>query len=129
MFQWAAAYYDLILASKQPQELGYFQGDACRFFATLPLVYGLWYYSRVLPGNKQVNCMAHFYICHAVWFYNDWVGDPFSPGSKSTDFLSLYSRRLTTVEGNTSFYVSNLFYFSVLLGCCIATFRVTRTII
>ena len=48
--------------------------------------------------------MAHFYIGCAVWGYKDWVGELFPPGSKSADFLSLYSRRLTTVEGNTTFY-------------------------
>jgi uncharacterized protein YecE (DUF72 family) len=45
-----------------------------------------------------------FYIGCAIWGYKDWVGDLFPPGSKSADFLSLYSRRLTTVEGNTTFY-------------------------
>jgi uncharacterized protein YecE (DUF72 family) len=50
--------------------------------------------------------MAHFYIGCAVWGYKDWVGDLFPPGSKSGDFLSLYSRRLTTVEGNTTFYAT-----------------------
>lgn len=39
----------------------------------------------------------------AVWSYG-WVGDLFPAGSRSRDFLSLYSRRLTTVEGNTTFY-------------------------
>jgi uncharacterized protein YecE (DUF72 family) len=48
--------------------------------------------------------MGHFYIGCAVWGYKDWVGDLFPPGSKSADLLSLYSRRLTTVEGNTTFY-------------------------
>jgi uncharacterized protein YecE (DUF72 family) len=48
--------------------------------------------------------MAPFYIGCAVWGYKDWVGDLFPPGSKNADFLSLYSRRLTTVEGNTTFY-------------------------
>lgn len=47
-----------------------------------------------------------FYIGCAVWGYKDWVGDLFPPGSKSADFLSLYSRRLTTVEGNTTFYAT-----------------------
>jgi len=56
-----------------------------------------------------------FYIGCAVWGYKDWLGELFPPGSKSADFLALYSRRLTTVEGNTSFYETNLFYFSVLL--------------
>jgi uncharacterized protein YecE (DUF72 family) len=50
--------------------------------------------------------MAHFYIGCAVWGYKDWVGDLFPPGSKSGELLSLYSRRLTTVEGNTTFYAT-----------------------
>jgi uncharacterized protein YecE (DUF72 family) len=45
-----------------------------------------------------------FSIGCAIWGYKDWVGELFPPGSKSADFLSLYSRRLTTVEGNTTFY-------------------------
>jgi len=40
--------------------------------------------------------------------------DLFPPCSKNTDFLALYSRRMTTVEGNTTFYETNLFYFSLL---------------
>lgn len=50
--------------------------------------------------------MAHFHIGCAVWAYKDWVGDLFPPGSKSGEFLRLYSRRLTTVEGNTTFYAT-----------------------
>jgi uncharacterized protein YecE (DUF72 family) len=46
----------------------------------------------------------HFYIGCAVWGYKDWVGELFPPGSRNADFLALYSRRLTTVEGNTTFY-------------------------
>jgi uncharacterized protein YecE (DUF72 family) len=49
---------------------------------------------------------AAFHIGCAVWGYKDWVGGLFPPGSKNADFLSLYSRRLTTVEGNTSFYAT-----------------------
>jgi hypothetical protein len=74
----------------------------------------LWCHTWVLADDKRVDTMANFYIGCAVWGYKDWVGDLFPPGSKSSDFLSLYSRRLTTVEGNTSFYETNLFYFSVL---------------
>jgi uncharacterized protein YecE (DUF72 family) len=48
--------------------------------------------------------MVHFYIGCAVWGYKDWIGDLFPIGSKNAEFLSLYSRRLTTVEGNTTFY-------------------------
>ncbi len=40
----------------------------------------------------------------AVWAYKAWVGDLFPTGSRAADFLQLYSRRFTTVEGNTTFY-------------------------
>jgi uncharacterized protein YecE (DUF72 family) len=46
----------------------------------------------------------NFWIGCAVWAYKDWVGDLFPSGSKPSDFLSLYSRRFTAVEGNTTFY-------------------------
>lgn len=49
-----------------------------------------------MPTNFSIGC--------AVWSYKDWVGDFFPPGSKSSDFLRLYSRRLTAVEGNSTFY-------------------------
>lgn len=45
-----------------------------------------------------------FHLGCAVWGYKEWLGDLFPAGSKSGDFLRLYSRRLTTVEGNTTFY-------------------------
>lgn len=45
-----------------------------------------------------------FYLGCPVWANKDWVGGLFPAGSKSADFLRLYSRRLTTVEGNTTFY-------------------------
>jgi uncharacterized protein YecE (DUF72 family) len=50
--------------------------------------------------------MGNFYIGCAVWAYKDWLGELFPLGSKSADFLALYSRRLTTVEGNTTFYAT-----------------------
>ena len=45
-----------------------------------------------------------FHLGCAIWAYKDWVGDLFPTGSRATDFLNLYSRRFTTVEGNTTFY-------------------------
>lgn len=45
-----------------------------------------------------------FYLGCAVWSYKGWVGDLFPAKSRASDFLSLYSRRLTAVEGNTTFY-------------------------
>lgn len=46
----------------------------------------------------------NFSLGCAVWAYKDWVGDLFPPKSRPGDFLQLYSRRFTTVEGNTTFY-------------------------
>lgn len=46
----------------------------------------------------------NFHIGCAVWAYKDWVGELFPPESRSAEFLHLYSRRFTTVEGNTTFY-------------------------
>ncbi|MBE9210123.1 DUF72 domain-containing protein [Nostoc sp. LEGE 06077] len=46
----------------------------------------------------------NFFIGCAVWSYKGWMGEFYPPGTRATDFLHLYSRRLTTVEGNTTFY-------------------------
>lgn len=48
--------------------------------------------------------MGHFYLGCAVWSYKNWVGELYPVGSRPADFLSLYSRRFTAVEGNTTFY-------------------------
>lgn len=45
-----------------------------------------------------------FRIGCPVWGLKEWVGTFFPAGTKPRDFLALYSRRLTTVEGNTTFY-------------------------
>ncbi|KOP22964.1 hypothetical protein AMR41_29230 [Hapalosiphon sp. MRB220] len=45
-----------------------------------------------------------FFIGCAVWAYKGWVGELFPLGTRPADFLHLYSRRFTTVEGNTTFY-------------------------
>jgi uncharacterized protein YecE (DUF72 family) len=47
-----------------------------------------------------------FFIGCAVWAYKGWVGELFPPGTRPADFLHLYSRRFTTVEGNTTFYAT-----------------------
>lgn len=46
----------------------------------------------------------NFRLGCAVWSYKGWVGDFYPQGSRSAQFLHLYSQRLTTVEGNTTFY-------------------------
>lgn len=46
----------------------------------------------------------NFLIGCAVWAYKGWVGELYPKGSKSVDFLPLYTQRFTAVEGNTTFY-------------------------
>lgn len=46
----------------------------------------------------------NFYLGCAVWSYKEWNGNLYPPKSQPRDFLYLYSRRFTTVEGNTTFY-------------------------
>lgn len=47
-----------------------------------------------------------FYIGCPMWGYKEWVGNFFPAHTPSGDFLRLYSRRLSTVEGNTTFYAT-----------------------
>src|SRR5579864_343901 len=41
-----------------------------------------------------------------MWGYKEWVGNFFPAHTPASEFLRLYSRRLTTVEGNTTFYAT-----------------------
>jgi hypothetical protein len=43
-----------------------------------------------------------FYLGCAVWAHPSWSGVLFPRNARSADYLRLYSRRLTTVEGNTT---------------------------
>jgi uncharacterized protein YecE (DUF72 family) len=45
-----------------------------------------------------------FYVGCAIWGFKGWVGNFFPEKTKAADFLREYSHRLTTVEGNTTFY-------------------------
>jgi uncharacterized protein YecE (DUF72 family) len=44
------------------------------------------------------------YLGCPIWAFKGWVGSLFPAGTKPGDFLREYARRLTTVEGNTTFY-------------------------
>lgn len=46
----------------------------------------------------------NFRLGCAIWAYKPWVGELYPLGSRTADFLSLYSQRFPTVEGNTTFY-------------------------
>ncbi|MEE3716093.1 DUF72 domain-containing protein [Tumidithrix elongata RA019] len=52
------------------------------------------------------NFAPNFFLGCAVWAYKGWIGDFYPPKSQPTNFLKLYSQRFTTVEGNTTFYVT-----------------------
>lgn len=47
-----------------------------------------------------------FYLGCPMWGYKEWVGEFFPPRTPPSEFLRLYSKRLTTVEGNTTFYAT-----------------------
>lgn len=44
------------------------------------------------------------YLGCPIWSYKGWLGSLYPVGTKQSDFLREYARRLTTVEGNTTFY-------------------------
>jgi uncharacterized protein YecE (DUF72 family) len=46
----------------------------------------------------------NFYTGCPIWSFKGWVGNFYPEGAKPGDFLHEYTRRLTTVEGNTTFY-------------------------
>jgi uncharacterized protein YecE (DUF72 family) len=46
----------------------------------------------------------NFYIGCPIWSWKSWVGNFYPEGTKPSEFLHEYTRRLTTVEGNTTFY-------------------------
>ncbi|MUG94849.1 DUF72 domain-containing protein [Scytonema sp. UIC 10036] len=52
----------------------------------------------------MLSGQSPFFIGCAVWAYKGWIGELYPQGTRAADFLHLYSRRFTTVEGNTTFY-------------------------
>lgn len=47
--------------------------------------------------------MSLFLGC-PIWSFKGWVGNFYPKGTKPSDFLREYAKRLTTIEGNTTFY-------------------------
>jgi len=46
----------------------------------------------------------NFYVGCPIWSWKGWVGNFYPEETKPSEFLREYTRRLTTVEGNTTFY-------------------------
>jgi uncharacterized protein YecE (DUF72 family) len=44
------------------------------------------------------------YLGCPIWSFKGWVGNFYPAGTKPAEFLLQYARRLTTLEGNTTFY-------------------------
>ena len=44
------------------------------------------------------------YIGCPIWSFKGWVGNFYPQGTKSSEFLREYAKRVTTIEGNTTFY-------------------------
>jgi uncharacterized protein YecE (DUF72 family) len=44
------------------------------------------------------------YIGCPIWSFKGWVGNFYPKGTKPADYLREYARRLTAIEGNTTFY-------------------------
>ncbi len=44
------------------------------------------------------------YLGCPVWSFKGWVGNFYPKGTKPSEFLREYAKRVTTVEGNTTFY-------------------------
>jgi len=46
----------------------------------------------------------NLFIGCPIWSFKGWVGNFYPEGTKPSEFLREYARRLTTIEGNTTFY-------------------------
>src|SRR5688572_13756575 len=57
-----------------------------------------------LRENPYYNSGMELYFGCPIWSYKDWVGSFYPAKTKPADFLREYARRLTTIEGNTTFY-------------------------
>lgn len=53
-----------------------------------------------MPTAQQ----RQFYIGCPIWSHKEWVGTFFPARTPAGSFLRIYSRQLSTVEGNTTFY-------------------------
>lgn len=59
---------------------------------------------RCLAALKVVKMSGRLFIGCPVWACKAWVGNFYPEGTKPADYLREYGRRLTAIEGNTTFY-------------------------
>src|SRR5258706_4523326 len=58
------------------------------------------------PKSKKLlyNTFVNLFLGCPIWSFKGWVGNFYPKGTKPADFLREYAQRLTTIEGNTTFY-------------------------
>jgi len=58
------------------------------------------------PKSKKLlyNTFMSLYLGCPIWSFKGWVGNFYPKGTKPADYLREYAQRLTTIEGNTTFY-------------------------
>ena len=59
--------------------------------------------------SSEINCRIinfsmNLYLGCPIWSFKGWVGNFYPKGAKPSEYLREYARRLTTIEGNTTFY-------------------------
>ena len=55
---------------------------------------------------KVYNNDMNLYLGCPVWSFKGWVGNFYPKKTKPSEFLREYAKRLTTIEGNTTFYAT-----------------------
>ncbi len=54
--------------------------------------------------ERVYNIRMELYLGCPIWSFKGWVGNFYPKGTPASSFLYEYARRLTTIEGNTTFY-------------------------
>jgi uncharacterized protein YecE (DUF72 family) len=64
------------------------------------------FFSPALLASISVKSLIamQLYLGCPIWSFKGWVGNFYPEGTKASDYLREYARRLTTIEGNTTFY-------------------------
>jgi uncharacterized protein YecE (DUF72 family) len=57
---------------------------------------------RAFSGHYNIS--MSLYLGCPIWSFKGWVGNFYPKGTKPSDYLREYARRLTAIEGNTTFY-------------------------
>jgi uncharacterized protein YecE (DUF72 family) len=58
-----------------------------------------------INGNARIiHSDMNIYLGCPIWSFKGWVGNFYPVGTKPAKYLHEYAKRLTTIEGNTTFY-------------------------